>query len=399
MKLRNRLATSALALSAFAFASLSMAQELRIGFMATQTGGAAAIGQHAVNGWKIGLEHEGWTKDGDKIAGVPLRMFYADDQLKPDVALKEIERLISQERIHIGAGFIWTNILLAARTPLINNKRIILSTVAGPSMMAGKECTPYFVSTSWTGEQTAQAAGDLLNADGIKSLYIMVPNYQGGKDIIAGVTSTYKGKVVSQTLFKMGESDFQADISKLRAEKPEAVFYFGPGAMSVAFMRQWAASGAGTEIKLYTHYAVDSITLPVVGESALGTFHIASWAKDSKDEVNQKFIKDYMAKFGGMPSLFAQQAYDGPRLLAAALKKTGGKFEDPIEFMKALRHTPYPSARGYFPYNVNGLPIIDFYKREVAPGPDGKPAILTRATVVKASKDPYWQECPAANRL
>ena len=106
MKLRNRLATSALALSAFAFASLSMAQELRIGFMATQTGGAAAIGQHAVNGWKIGLEHEGWTKDGDKIAGVPLRMFYADDQLKPDVALKEIERLISQERIHIGAGFV-----------------------------------------------------------------------------------------------------------------------------------------------------------------------------------------------------------------------------------------------------------------------------------------------------
>lgn len=397
MNLRTRLAAGTLAL--LAAVPAATAQELRIGFIATQTGGAAAIGQHAVNGWKIGLEHEGWTKDGDKIGGVPLRMFYADDQLKPDVALKEMERLVTQERIHIGAGFIWTNILLAARTPLIANKRIILSTVAGPSIMAGKECTPYFVSTSWTGEQTAQAAGDLLNADGVKSLYIMVPNYQGGKDIVAGVTSTYKGKVVSQTLFKMGETDFQADISKLRAEKPEAVFYFGPGAMSVSFMRQWAASGAGKEIKLYTHFAVDSITLPVIGESAIGTFHVASWAKDSANEINQKFIKDYVARFGSMPSGFAQQAYDGPRLLAAALRKTGGKFEDPVELMKALRHTPYPSSRGYFPYNVNGLPIIDFYKREVVRGADGKPQIVTRATVVKSSKDPYWQECPAASRL
>ena len=394
MKFRHVLVVGALAA-----ASSADAQELRIGFMATQTGGAAAIGQHAVNGWKIGLEHEGWTKDGDKLGGVPTRMFYADDQLKPDVALKEIERLVTQERIHIGAGFMWTNIMLAVRTPLIDNKRIILSTVAGPSTMAGKECTPYFVSTSWTGEQTAQAGGDLLNADGVKSLYIMVPNYQGGKDIVAGVTSTYKGKVVGQSLFKMGESDFQADISKLRAEKPEAVFYFGPGAMSVAFMRQWAASGAGKDIKLYTHFAVDSITLPVVGESALGTFHVSSWAKDSPNAVNQKFIKDYLAKFGHMPSVFAQQAYDGPRLLAAALTKSGGKFEDPIAFMKVLRHTPYPSARGYFPYNVNGLPIVDFYKREVVRGADGKPQIVTRATVVKASKDPYWQECPEQNRL
>ncbi len=375
------------------------AQELRIGFMATQTGGAAIIGNQAINGWKIGLEHEGWTKDGDKIAGVPMRMFYADDQLKPDVAVKEIERLIRSEKIHIAAGFIWTNIMMAARTPLIENRKIILSTVAGPSIMAGKECTPYFVSTSWTGEQTAQAAGDMLNADGITNLFIIVPNYQGGKDIVNGVTSTYKGKVVGQTLFKMGESDFQADISKIRAEKPQAVFYFGPGAMGVSFIKQWDASGAGKDIKLYTHFVVDSTTLPGIGDDAVGSFMITSWPIDGTGEVNQRFVKDYVARYNHLPSGFAAQGYDGPRLLAAALKKTGGKFEDPIALVKAMRHTPYPSSRGYFPYNVNGLPIVDFYKSEVVRGPDGKPQIVTRSTAVKASKDPYWQECPEQNRL
>ncbi len=393
--MKHRLAVAAAVL---ALSPAADAQDLRIGFMATQTGGSAIIGQHAINGWKLGLEHEGWTKDGDKIAGVPLRMFYADDQFRPDVAVKEVERLISAERIHLAAGFMWTNILLAVRKPLIDSGKIILSTVAGPSVMAGKECTPYFVSTSWTGEQTAQAAGDLLNGDGVSSLYVMVPNYQGGKDIVAGVTSTYKGKVIGQTLFKMGETDFQAEISKLRAEKPQAVFYFGPGAMGIAFMKQWSASGAGKDIKLYTHFLIDGITLPVVGEEAIGSFQVSSYPMDSAAETNQKFVKDYVAKYGHIPSLFASQAYDGPRLIAAALAKTGGKFDDPIALVKAMRRTPYPSTRGYFPYNVNGLPIIDFYKTEIARGADGKAHMVTRGTIVKGSKDPYWQECPEQNR-
>jgi branched-chain amino acid transport system substrate-binding protein len=380
-------------------AAAAQAQELRIGVLTTQTGPAAIIGTHMLNGWRLGLEHEGWTKDGDKVAGVPVRMFYADDQLKPDVGLKEVDRLITRERIHIGAGFIWSHVMMAVRRPFIDSKRIILSTLTGPSIMAGKECTPYFVSTSWTNEQTAEASGELLNGDKIKTLYVLSPNYQAGKDVVAGMTSTYKGAVVGQSLYKVGENDFQADISKLRAHKPQAVFFFGPGTMGISFVKQWAASGAGKEIKLYTHYVVDEISIPAIGDATVGTFQISSWPSDSGNEVNQRFIKDYVAKFGHAPSFFAAQAYDGPRLIAAALKKTQGKFEDPIEFMKALRHTPYPSTRKYAGYNVNGLPIVDFYKSEIVLGSDGKPRIATRGLVVESSKDRYWQECPAANRL
>jgi branched-chain amino acid transport system substrate-binding protein len=210
---------------------------------------------------------------------------------------------------------------------------------------------------------------------------------------------TYKGKVAGQTLFKPGETDYQADISRIRAEKPQAVFYFGPGAMGISFLKQWAASGVAKDIKLYTQFTVDWISLPVIGEAALGTFHTNQWDIDSKNEVNQKFIKDYVAKFGGMPPHYAQQAYDGPRLIAAALKATGGKFSDPVAFMKAMRHTPYPSARGPYKYNVNGIPIQDFYKREVVKNADGKLWIKTVGVAVKDSTDPYWKECPEASRL
>lgn len=374
-------------------------QELRIGYLTTTSGSSAIIGKHVGSGWQLGLEHEGWKQDGDKIAGVPLRMFYADDQFKPDVALKEVEKFIKVDKVHLVGGFLWSNIMLAVRKPLIDAKIIMMSNVAGASQFAGKECTPYFITTSWNNDQTAAATGLLLNDDKIKNVWAMAPNYQAGKDVISGFRITYKGKMAGQTLFKLGESDFQAEISRVRAEKPEAIFFFGPGAMGISFMKQWAASGAGKEIKLYTLFTVDWITLGAIGEAALGTFHTNQWDIDSKSDVNQKFIKDFLAKFGFMPSHFAQQGYDGPRLLAAALKATGGKFDDPTALMKAMRHTPYPSVRGTYKYNVNGIPIQDFYKREVVKNPDGKLWIKTVGVAVKDSRDPFWEECPANSRL
>src|SRR5690606_22709293 len=233
-----------------------------------------------------------------------------------------------------------------------------------------------------------------------KTAWAMAPNYQAGKDVINGFKSGYKGKVIGETLFKLGESDFQPDLSKVRSEKPEAGFFFGPGAMGISFLKQWAASGLGQDTKLYTLFTVDWISLPVIGDAAVGTFHTNQWDIDSKDPVNQKFVKDYVTKYGKMPAHYAQQAYDGPRLIAAALRANGGKkYKDALSFVKAMRHTPFPSARGPYTYNVNGIPVQNFYKREVVRADDGKLWITTRGIALQDDKDPFWQQCPAPNRL
>jgi branched-chain amino acid transport system substrate-binding protein len=392
-------ATASLAVVASAASAASAEDELRIGYLTTNSGPAAVIGEQVVNGWKLGLEHEGWTKDGDKLGGVPMRMFYGDDQLKPDIGLREVDKFIKRDRVDMVAGFMWSNVMLAARKPLLDNKIIMMSNIAGASPLAGKECTPYFISTSWNNDQTAVVSGTLLNDDKIKTAWAMAPNYQAGKDVVNGFRSGYKGKVIGETLFKLGESDFQPDISKVRSEKPDAVFFFGPGAMGISFLKQWAASGLSKDVKLYTLFTVDWISLPVIGDAALGTYHTNQWDIDSKDPVNQKFVAGYKAKFGKMPAHYAQQSYDGPRLIAAALKANGGKFKDHLAFMKALRHTPFPSARGPYTYNVNGIPVQNFYKREVVRADDGKLWIATRGIVFQDNKDPFWQQCPAANRL
>jgi branched-chain amino acid transport system substrate-binding protein len=385
--------------AALSLAAPASAQELRIGFMNTYTGGGAILGKHQDNGWKLGLADEGWTKDGDKLGGVPTRIFYADDQTKTDVGLKEAEKFLKQDKVHIVAGIIWSNVLMAVAKPTFDNKSILLTTNAGASPMAGAACNPLFVSSSWNNDQAPEALGKRMSDDKIATIYMIAPNYQAGKDMITGVMRTLKGpKVVDQDLVKLGESDFQANISKIRATKPSAAFAFMPGPMSPAFFKQWAASGAGKDIKLYTIFSVDNATLPAVGDAAVGSYHASYWSHDLKIPENEKFVKAYMAKYGHLPAEFAAQAYDAARLIAAAVKAVGGKVDDTMALAKALRKTKYPSTRGPYEYNVNGIPIQNFYLREVVKGADGKAQIVSRGPIFTNYKDAYWEQCPANMR-
>lgn len=386
------------ALALAAATATAAAQELRIGYIVTLSGGAAIIGQHSSNGFRLGLEHEGWKKDGDKLAGaVPTRVFFADDQLKVEVALREVDRFLKQHKVHVVAGLQWSNILMAA-VPLITEAKVpALGTIAGASPLSGSQCNPYLAVSSWNNDQLPEAMGILLNKDGIKTVYALVPNYQAGKDMIVGLERTYKGRIVDRALFKLGESDFQAEISKLRARKPEAVFFFGPGAMGIAFFKQWAASGVGKETRVYSVFTADEITVPAIGDAAAGTYLTNFWDPGAKNPANQRFVKDYTARFGHKPSLFAVTGYDGARMIAGAVRKLNGKVDDGLAFARSLRKAEFASPRGTFKLNANGFPIQDFFKQEVVSGPAGA-EIVTRDLVLREHKDAYWEQCPPEKR-
>jgi branched-chain amino acid transport system substrate-binding protein len=381
-------------------ASAAGAQELRIGFLTNYTGSGGQQGLHQRNGWELGLEHEGWRKNGDTLGGVPMRLVYGDDQAKPDAGLKEIDKMLSVEKVHMVAGYMWSNVLMASRQRMIDAQRIFMSTIPGASPLAGTECTPLFVNLAQNNDLNAEALGELALADKIKSVYVLVPNYQGGKDIVSGFRRGYRGgRVVGQSAFKLGEADFQADISKARAARPEAVVFFGPGAMGISFVKQWAAAGAGKDIKLYSVLTVDWLTLPPMGDAALGAVIAGFWNPEARDEINRRFVKDYIARHNHMPSRSAATNYDAARLVAAAVRKIGGKVDDIPAFAKALRRTESPSLRGRLAFSENGFLIETYYKLVVELGADGKPAIFNRGVIFKDRKDPFWQDCPAERRL
>ncbi len=388
-------ATAALSISASVSAEVL---ELRIGYVNTTTGPGALIGSWFANGWKLGLEHQGWTKDGDKLGGVPTRIFYADDQLKTDVAVKEVERLIKNEKVHIVAGILWTNIMVAVHQRIFDAGVALVSTNASSTALAGEACSPLFVSTSWSNEDVNEAAGEVVQLAGLKTVVAMAPNYQGGHDSIRGFMRNYKGKVLEQIMFKLGESDFQAELTKVRSIKPEGVFIFAPGAMGIAFMKQWKASGLGESIKLHTVFMVDYATMPAIGDAAIGSVHAQIWDPGSTDPRSQRFLKDYVAKYGQMPSDLAIHAYDAATLIANGVRAAGGKVDDAPNLVRAMRKGGLSSVRGDLKYNVNGYLIQPFYSRTVIRDADGRLVIKTTGKLTD-HRDSYWEKCPGDRRI
>ncbi len=364
------------------------AEKLKIGFINTFSGSAAVFGKHQRAGFDLAIDHL-----GGKIGGLETEVFYGDDQRKPDVAKQIADKMVKKNRVHFIAGITWSNLLLAIQKSVTRSKTFLISTNAGASPMAGKLCNPYFFSTSWQNDQMPEALGQLVQSEGVKSVFAMAPNYQAGKDMIVGFARYYKGEVKGRILTKLGQKDYQAEISQVRVANPEALYIFLPGGMGIAFLKQWAASGLADKIKLYTVYTVDYLTLKPHGDAAVGTFHTNFWDPNSKNPVNQKFVADFKKKYGYMPSQFAAQAYDAPLLIDSAIKAVNGNLSDKDGIRDAMRKADFKSVRGAFKYNTNHMPIQDFYRREVVRDSDGKPTIVTTGVIFRNHADSYAKDC------
>ena len=281
--------------------------------------------------------------------------------------------------------------LLAISGQVAREGKLLISSNAGPSTLAGKACNKNVISLSWQNDQTPEAMGKYMQEAGIKSAYLMAPNYQAGKDMLAGFKRYYKGDIVAEIYTKLGQSDFQAELSALRAARPEATFVFQPGGMGINFVKQWAQADMDRASKLYSVFTIDNLTLPALGEYALGTISTQTWSPDLDTPMNKKFVADYKASYGAYPSFYAAQAYDTIMAINYAEGRANSKNTD--EIPKILAAGNIPTTRGKLDMNTNQFPIQNIYLRKTVPDNDGVITTKIIRTVFENHHDAYAKDC------
>lgn len=125
-------------------------------------------------------------------------MSVVDDQTKPEIAVTAIDKLLHETKVDIVAGIVWSNVQIAIYDPIVKSQTILLNTNAGSNVPAGKDCSPYFISTSWQSDQFTEATAELLRADKVKNVFVVAPNYQIGKDVVSLFKEDFKGDVVGE---------------------------------------------------------------------------------------------------------------------------------------------------------------------------------------------------------
>ena len=322
-----------------------------------------------------------------------MEVIYGDDQGKPDVGRQVAAKMLKKDKVNVVSGIIWSNILASVQKMVVRDKTLMITTNAGWSNMAGKDCSPYFFSTSWNNDQAPEAMGMLMQNEKIDNVFLLSANYQAGKDMLTGFMRNYKGKVAGRILYRLGQSDYQAELSQIRAAKPSAIFGFMPGGMGIAFGKQYRAAGMHKTIPFYSVFTIDYLSLPGWGKNAIGTFHTNYWDVTSKREDNQRFFNDFTKKYGYHPSNYAAQAYDLPFLLEYAVSAVKGDLSNKKGMIKAMEKVTYLPTKGKFSYNTNHIPIQNFYKREVRADANGDPVIVTTGIVLRDHKDAYYKQC------
>lgn len=364
------------------------AETVKIGFISTFSGPQGVLGRELLDGFTLGVRHAGGT-----LGGLNVEVIQGDDQAKPDVGVQLAEKMIERDKVAVVTGINFSNVLLAVAQPVLEAGTILLSVNAGPSQLAGAQCNPYYFNVAFQNDNVPEAMGQYLTSKGVKTVYLLAPNYPAGKDMLAGFKRFYKGQVVGEVYTPFNQPDYAAELAQIRATKPEAVFYFYPGGMGINFLKQYAQSGLKGEVPLFgPSFSLDQTVLPAVGDAALGTFGTAFWSEDLDNPANKAFVADFETSFGRIPSPAAATGYDGARLLDAAIKAAGGA-KDHKALRKALETVSFTSVRGSFRFNTNHYPIQDYFLTEVVKDARGRLVNAVRAPVLKDHQDAYGQAC------
>ncbi len=366
------------------------ADKVKVGFVSTLSGPSAALGVDIRDGFLLAVK-----MNGGKLGGLPAEVLVSDDQFKPDVAKQLFEKDIKRDHVDFMTGVVFSNIMLAALPEALDANTFYLSPNAAPSPMAGKDCNPLFFAVSWPNDAYHEAAGEFATQRGMKTVYLLAPNYQAGKDSLSGFKRTFKGQIVGENYTKLGQLDYAAELAEIRAAKPQVLYVFLPGGMGINFIKQFVGAGLGKDMTLLLPgFSADQDVIGPVGASMSGLFNTAHWSPDFTNAANQKFVAEFRKEYGRTPTLYASQGYDTAQLINAAVRDVKGKLEDHDAVRKALKAAKFDSVRGAFRFNTNQYPIQNYYVRTV--GSDGHGGLVNKSfndPILKDHGDAYVQDC------
>jgi len=386
MRLKSlALASALVALTAPAFAQQA---PVKLGIVTTLSTPGGYLGEDVRDGILLAIAEE-----GGKLGGVPVQPLIEDDKLKPGDAKQIVDKWIEAEKVKLFTGIIFSNVAVATVPTILENDGIYISPNAGPSNFSGKACHKNYYVASWQNDNLHESAGALAKKLGYKKMVLLAPNYQAGKDALTGFKRMYGGEVIEEIYTSLDQTDFSAEMARIRAAKPDAVFQFHPGGTGIAFLKQWAQSGLKDQIPMVVAApSLDQRIAAAVGDAALGIASTSHWNTDFKNAENDAFVKGFVAKYNRQPTVYASQGYDTAKLIGAALKATGGKLDENA-FRAAMMKADVKLTRGPFKFNKNHHPIQDWYELKAVKGADGKVTLATAGKVLETHGDAYAADC------
>ena len=367
---------------------------IRIGFVTDLTGPAAQAAKDMVNGLTLYLD-----EIGSQMAGRKVELIVEDSQGRPDVALTKLRKIVEHDRVHIVAGVLFGHIGYAM-APKVEEYRIpALFTVAASDDLTQRLKYRWVIRTGWASSQPSHPFGEYAARTlGYRKIAVVASDYAFGWEVVGGFQRTFEengGQVIQKLWAPLGVMDLSPYIAKIRRDA-DAVLTMIAGASTLQFLKQYEEAGLKARIPLIGGGpAVDEALLPSMGDEALGVVTPLIYSGALETPANRRFVKEYRARFGKVPSYFSETNYTSGRWINEAVKALGGNVEDREKLLAALRKVEIADApRGPVRLDTYGNPIQNVYFRKVERNREGELQNTVIVTIPAVSQ--FWKYSPDA---
>jgi branched-chain amino acid transport system substrate-binding protein len=378
-------AASALAVAAFG-ARAQATGPVKVGFMLPYTGTYASLGNMIESGFKLYVQEQ-----GGKLGGREIQYFKVDDESEPSKATDNVGKLIKRDQVDVLVGSVHSGVALAMAKAAKDSNTLLIIPNAGADAITGPMCGANIVRSSFSNWQPAYAMGKVAaegfgKAKGAKKAITITWNYAAGNESVKGFTEAFEkggGKVVKELNLPFPGVEFQALLTEIAAQKPDAVYAFFAGGGAVKFVKDYAAAGLNKTIPLYGPGFLTDGTLEAQGAAAQGMLTTLHYADNLDTPRNNAFRKSFALTYKAQADVYAVQGYDAAQILAAGLTAVKGDLSKRDALTAAMHKVTVDSPRGKFTISPAGNPVQDIYLREASGNSNEY-----RGIAVKALADP-----------
>jgi branched-chain amino acid transport system substrate-binding protein len=367
IKIENAVCAAVISVAVLILSSNCIAQvqekELRIGLIATATGGQAQIGKDMIDGFNMYLE-----ETRGEFAGAKVRLIIEDDLAKPDLAVAKAKKLILEDHIQILVGGVIAPVGYALAPVSTAEKIVYLPSVPAADDLTQRQLAefPYLVRTGWTSSQPNHALGQWACDQGYRKIATVAVDNAFGYGTVGGFQKVFEdcgGKIIQKLWPPFNTRDFGPYISSIGANA-DTLFSVVVGPMELQFPKQLSQFGYMKPL-LGAGTSYDENALPFMGDGVIGHVSALQYSAALETPDNEKFVKKYRTKFGKVPSYYSESNYTTALLIDQVMKQTNGRFISPDDFVRRMTSLKVDAPRGPISFDDMRNPIQNIYIRKV----------------------------------
>ena len=318
--------------------ALSAQGPVKLGLLLPYTSVFAVQGTDTTKGFDLYLDQV-----GSKAGGREIQLIKEDDEVKPDVGLAKLRKMVEKDQVKLVVGTVSSAVALAIQDYVNREKVPMIIPVAFSRLItAPDKAGPSVFRVIETTDQSNYPMGEwVFKNTSYRRVIIMASDFVAGRDSVEAFMAGFKkagGTIVREIYPPLNIQDFGPYLSRLTSENADAVYAWFAGSDAIRFLKQYEEYGLKGKLPLLGYNTLtDDTILPAVGDAAAGVISVGQYSSTLDTPDNAAFVRAYKAKYGTSPTRYSANGYISAQLVVAAIEDLKGNIDNKEQFLEAIR--------------------------------------------------------------